>query len=222
MKRIHIPNMGPDTSTIPTAIALGVRECKQAGAAELTLITPVKNNLDSIGIGKFLGRDVAKRLMKGDRIPIGDQGASLTHHSVSTVQKARTPSVGLAFYVSKDDIKKLDDLRFDTLIFVPWLDNDGVEWAQKWDAETHGGSTTDSAVSLPTEVEESMKSLTTCVNLSSGLGHPSDKVHAKRRFSELRSEGITWSPSELEKWAVRNGWMAADAEELSKLSARYT
>lgn len=214
--------MGPDTTMIPTAIAVGVRECKLASATELTLITPVKNNLDAIVIGEFLGRDVAKRLMKGDRIPIEDQGVSLSHHSVSTVQKARKPSVGLAFHVSNDQIKKLDDLRFDTLIFVPWLDKEGVEWAQKWDAETHGGSTADSSVSLPKEVEESMKSLTTCVNLSTGLGHPSDKDHAKRRFTELRSEGITWDPSELEKWAVRNGWKAADAEELSKLSARYT
>jgi len=222
MKRIHIPNMGPDTATIPTAIAIGVRECKQANSAELTLITPVKNNLDTIVIGDFLGRDVAKRLMKGNRIAIGDQGVSLTHHSVSTVQKARTPSIGLAFYVSKDGIKKLDDLGFDTLIYVPWLDKDGVEWAQKWDAETHGGSTEDSSISLPSEVEESMKSLTTCVNLSTGLGHPSDKDHAKRRFSDLRSAGITWDPTELEKWAARNGWTATDAGELSKLSARYT
>lgn len=222
MKRIHIPNMGPDTSNIPTAIAVGVRECKLAGSKELALITPAKDNLDSIVVGEFLGRNVAKSLMKGARIPIGDHGVSLAHHSVSTVQKTRTPSVGLVFYVSKEAIKKLDDLQFDTLIFVPWLDTEGVEWAKKWDAETHGGSTGDSAVSLPPEVVAALKSLTACVNLSTGLGHPSDKEHAKRKFSELRSAGVTWDADELEKWAVRNGWKVADAEELSKLSSRYT
>lgn len=222
MKRIHIPKMGPDTSNIPTAIAVGVRECKQTGTTELTLITPVKDNLDSIVVGEYLGRDVSKRLMKGDKIKIGDHGVSLAYHSVSSIQKTKTPSVGLAFYVSKDAIQKLDDLSFDTLIFVPWLDEDGVAWAQKWDAETHGSSTVDSTISLPPEVEASLKSLTACVNLSTGLGHPSDKDHAKRRFSDLRSVGITWDPDELEKWAVRNGWKAADAEELSKLSSRYT
>ena len=214
--------MGPDTSNIPTAIAIGVRECKQAGTTELVLITPVKDNLNSIVVGEFLGRDVSKRLMKGDKIKVGDHGVSLTHHSVASVQKTRTPSVGLAFYVSKEAIQKLDDLRFDTLIFVPWLDKDGVDWAQKWDAETHGGSSVDSSISLPPEVDESLKSLTACVNLSTGLGHPSDKEHAKRRFSDLRSAGIKWDPIELEKWAVRNGWKAADAEDLSKLSSRYT
>ena len=222
MKRIHIPNMGPDPSTIPTAFAVGVRECKQAGSNELSLITPLKNNLDSTVVGEFLGLDVAKRLMKGDLIAMGDFGVSLTHHSVSTVQKTKTPLVGLVFYVSKDDIKKLDDLWFECLIFVPWLDKEGVEWAQKWGAKTHGGSTDDSSVSLPRQVEESMKNLTTCINLSTGLVHSSDKEHAKQRFSELRSAGITWDPKELEKWAVRNGWKAADAKELSKLSTRYT
>ena len=222
MKRIHIPNMGPDTSTIHTAIAIGVHECKQTGTADLTLITPVKNNLDTIAIGDFLGQDVAKRLMKGDRIVIGNYGVSLNHHSVSTIQKIRTPSIGLAFYVSKDDIKKLDALEFNTLIFVPWLNKEGVEWAQKWDAQTHGGTPVDSTISLPSEVEKSMKRLTTYVNLSTGLGHPSDKEHAKRRFTELRSAGVIWNPKELEKWAVRNGWKPSDAEKLSKLSARYT
>jgi hypothetical protein len=199
MKRIHIPNMGPNTSSIPTAISIGVRECKQAGTSELVLITPVKDNLDSIVVGEFLGRDVSKRLMKGDKIKVGDHGVSLTHHSVASVQKTRTPSVGLAFYISKEAIQKLDDLRFDTLIFVPWLDKDGVDWAQKWDAETHGGSSVDSSISLPPEVAESLKSLTACVNLSTGLGHPSDKEHAKRKFSDLRSAGIKWDPNEIEK-----------------------
>lgn len=221
MKRIHIPNMGPDTSNIPTAIAVGLRECKLADTTELTLITPAKDNLDSIVVGEFLGKDVSKRLMKGEKIKIGDHGVSLIHHSVATIQKTRTPSVALAFYVSKNSILKLDDIPFDTLIFVPWLDKEGVEWAQKWDAKTHGGSV-DSSISLPPEVIESLKGLTICVNLSTGLGHPSDKDHAKRKFSDLRSAGVKWDPSEIEKWAVRNGWKAADAEELSKLSSRYT
>lgn len=116
---------------------------------------------------------------------------------------------------------KLDDLHFDCLIFVPWHEAEGVEWAQKWDAETHGGETAGADVNLPTLVLETLKSLTTCVNLSTGLGHPSDKEHAKRKFSRLHVAGVTWVPDEVEKWAVRNGWRVADAHELATLSARY-
>ncbi|MFT4176044.1 MAG: hypothetical protein QM627_05255 [Luteolibacter sp.] len=222
MKRIHIPNMGPDQANIPKAIAVGIRECKSSTTDVLALITPVKDNFDSIVVGEFLGNDVSKRLMKGGHVPIQGQGISLSHHSVSTVQKGRTPKVGIAFYVSSSDIKKLDDLQFDCLIFVPWLDKDGEQWARIWDAETHGGTTVGAAVNLHTEVEKALSDLTACVNLSTGLGHPSDKEHAKRKFSQLRSAGITWDPSEIEKWAVRNRWKVSDAQELATLSSKYT
>ena len=222
MKRIHIPNQGPDKTRLPTALAVGVHECKQAGAAELALITSVKDNLDSIVIGEFLGKEASKKLMKGNHMPIGEHGVSLSHYSVATVQNARTPSVGLAFYLSKRDIQKLDDLNFEILIYVPWLDKDGSIWAEKWDAITHGASDSNNTINLPPEVQKSLVALTACVNLSTGLGHPSDKDHAKRKFAALRSAGITWNACELEKWAVRNGWKAKDAAELSKLSAKYT
>jgi hypothetical protein len=221
MKRIHVPNMGPDAGTIPKAIAIGIRECEAIGAGALTIITPAKNNLDSIVIGDFLGHDVAKSLMKGDSVPVGDRGVELRHESVATVRKIAAPKVGLAFYVSEDAIRKLDDIPFDCLIFVPWLDEDGEQWANKWNAETFQGKTEGAEIDLPHEVIDALKALTNSVNLSTSIGHPFDKEHAKRKFSELRSRGIHWRPTELEKWAVRNRWRAADAKELSELSARY-
>lgn len=222
MKRIHIPNMGPDKSNIPKAINVGIKECKANTTDVLVLITPVKNNFDSIVVGEFLGKDVSKRLMKGDRVPISGQGVSLSHHSVSTIQKGRIPKVGIAFHVSFSDIKKLDNLQFDCLIFVPWLDMDGERWARIWDAETHEGMTVGAAVNLPSEVEKALSDLTACVNLSTGLGHPLDKEHAKRKFSQLCSAGVIWDPSEIEKWAVRNRWKVSDAQELATLSSKYT
>jgi len=222
MKRIHIPNMGPNTANIPVAVAVAIRESKALGSDSVTLITPVKDNLDSIVLGDFLGRDAAKRLMKGSTVALGDYGVSLTHESVATMQKKRRASIGLAFYVSADSISQLDQLDFECLIFVPWLDKEGVKWAQKWNAETHGAPTVGTEVNLPEDVIVALKSLTTCVNLSTGLAHSSDKENAKRTFTKLRSGGIKWNPEEIEKWAVRNGWRADDAQELATLSGRYT
>lgn len=213
--------MGPSTENIPTAIAIAIRECKTLGCDTVALITPVKDNLDNIVLGDFLGRDVAKRLMKGDTVALGNYGISLTHESVATMQKKRQARVGLAFYVSKDSIQKLDALDFECLIFVPWLDKEGVAWAQKWNAETHGGQTEGADVDLPATVTDALKSLTACVNLSTGLGHPSDKDHAKRTFAKLRSSRVTWNPDEIEKWAVRNGWRTDDAQKLAELSRKY-
>ena len=45
----------------------------------------IKDNLDSIVVEEFLGTDVSKHLMKGDKIKVGDHGISPTHHSVASV-----------------------------------------------------------------------------------------------------------------------------------------
>lgn len=212
--------MGPDPDNLPIAFAVGVRECRSLGAKELTIITPVSNNLDSIVVGEFLGQDASKRLMKGEKVPMGETGVRLTHKSTRTIGQAT--KVGLAFYVSNDAIRKLDDLDFGCLIYIPWADQDGEQWAKKWDAEPHSGKTTGADIALPPALVDSLTSLTHCVNLSTGLGHPSDKNHAKRCFSEAKASGLTWDPSEVEKWAVRNGWNAEFAKELSEFSSRYT
>jgi hypothetical protein len=172
-------------------------------------------------IGEFLGPIPTKKLMKGQAVPIGIKGISMRHEGVASVQKAATPKIGLVFYVSEQAILNLDDLNFDCLIFVPWLDADGKEWAAKWNAQTAAAKTEGAKIDLPREVVESLESLTISVNLSTGLGHTSDKENAKRKFSLLQEQGIYWNPVELEKWAVRNGWKASDAKELSDLSAKY-
>jgi hypothetical protein len=220
MKRIHIPNMGPNEGNVTTAIAAAMKECREIGATEIALITPLKNNLDTIVVGQVLGEAASKRLMKGNAV--ADHGISLVHHSTATVANTETPQVGLAFYVSHGDIKKLDSLPFVVLLYVPWLDKDGVTWAAKWGAQTLGGGTQGQEVDLPAEVITALERLTRRVNLSTGLGHPSDKEAAQRVFSNLKSAGIRWQLAEVEKWAARNRWRPADAEELAKLSARYT
>lgn len=222
MKRVHIPNTGPDQSKISMAIEIGLKECKNTETNHLILITPLKDNLESIAVGEFLGADVSKRLMKGEKVPVGENGITISHHSISTIKNCTAPKIGIVFYVSSNEIKKIDDLMFECLIFVPWLDKEGDAWAQKWNAETHGEPMSVSQVDLPKEATTALLNLTVCVNLSTGLGHPSDREHAKRIFSKLRSVGIKWDPAEVEKWAVRNGWKTVDAEQLSKLSAKYT
>ena len=45
----------------------------------------VKDHLDPIVVEEFLGPDVSKRLMKGDKIKVGDHVKPPTHHSVASV-----------------------------------------------------------------------------------------------------------------------------------------
>lgn len=214
--------MGADSNNVKSAVAVAIREAKALGLDIITLITSVKNNLDRIVLGEFLGRDVAKHLMKGASVALGNYDISFTHESIATMKKKHRAQIGLAFYVSKDEILQLDQLEFECLIFVPHLEKEGVEWAQKWNAETHGMPATRTEVNLSQNIVAALDNLTACVNLSTGLKHPSDKNYAKRTFSKLRSNGLKWDPAEIEKWAVRHGWCAGDAQALATLSSRYT
>jgi hypothetical protein len=220
MKRIHIPNHGPDEGNVTTGIATALNECQEIGATQIVLITPVRDNLDSIIIGRILGEPAAKRLMKGGVISIADSEVEIIHHSMTTAVKARNLRVGLVFYVSGDNMKKLDSLPFDVLLYVPWLTEEGQAWATKWGAETLGGSTLNEEVDLPKDVTEALTRLSRSINLSAGLAHPSDLAHAKGVFSGLKAKKLRFSAAEIEKWAVRNGWKTAHAEELAKLAGR--
>ena len=221
MNRILLPNRGPDIDKVPVAIALGIRECKRVGADTLTIVTPAKNNLDSIVVGDFLGDAVAKKLMKGNRVMVGNEGVALEHESVAAAVKKHSLRVAVAFYVSAEDMIKLDALHLQALIYVPWLETEGVAWASKWNAETHGAQTIGGAIDLPQEVIKALEGLTAFVNRSTGLSHPSDKKHAKDVFSKLAVSSLKWAPEEIEKWAVRNGWRPDDASDLASLSSKY-
>jgi hypothetical protein len=68
-------------------------------------------------------------------------------------------------------------------------------------------------------VERALDSLTRLVNLSTGLGHPSDKAAAVGLFRILNGGGERYDPAEVAAWAANNGWGLAGARELGEVAA---
>jgi hypothetical protein len=153
MKRIQVSNMGADRNNVFTAITVGIRESDAIGVEQMTLITS-RRNLINTNIGEILGGAMSTKLMNGNSISIASHGINLTYESVSTIQKITTPQIGLAFYVSTEDIQKLDELDFDVLIFVPWIDTDGTNWAMKWNAEIYVSNNQNTAIYLFPNVDD--------------------------------------------------------------------
>ena len=71
-------------------------------------------------------------------------------------------------------------------------------------------------------VKEALKSLTSMVNLSTGILHPSDESAAKLYFKALHKEGVMLNESEVTRWAVSNGWQTKHASELGKLAQKIS
>ncbi|KPD24027.1 DUF1889 family protein [Idiomarina zobellii] len=69
-------------------------------------------------------------------------------------------------------------------------------------------------------VEEALKSLTTRVNLSTGLAHPLDSDSAKEMFKILSEHGESLNGNEITTWAAQNGWSNRHASELGDLGEK--
>jgi hypothetical protein len=73
---------------------------------------------------------------------------------------------------------------------------------------------------LSEPVEEALKQLTSTINLGTGLGHPLDKKHAERTIDKLRSEGHSFDPAEIRRWAQRNNWSSGAAADLEAIARK--
>jgi hypothetical protein len=69
-------------------------------------------------------------------------------------------------------------------------------------------------------VEKTMQSLTASVNLSTGLGHPSDKESAVQMLKLLNAAGEDYDTDQLRAWAVRHGWQPRHARSLAELAEK--
>lgn len=69
-------------------------------------------------------------------------------------------------------------------------------------------------------VEAALKTLTRSVNLSTGLGHPSDRDSAIWLFRKLKQAKITYNPMEIKGWLVRHGWMAEYANDVKEVAEK--
>ena len=77
------------------------------------------------------------------------------------------------------------------------------------------------ASSIPNAIViEALKSLTSSVNLGTGLGHPSDHDAAVWTFRALMEAGVPFDPDEVRAWAASHGWRMAAADELGDFAQR--
>ena len=121
MKKILIPNHGPNQETLSLAINKAIEECENFECNNFILVTPKKDNLESLYITTHLGRDNAKTLKKGGKVFIEGTNIFITHESSRTVESNSHNTIALAMHIPAKDIEKLSEMYFSCLIYIPWL-----------------------------------------------------------------------------------------------------
>jgi len=71
---------------------------------------------------------------------------------------------------------------------------------------------------MSTIIDEAVETLSSTVNISTGLSHPNDMNKAREIFKILHDNGEVILKDDVESAALSNGWNAADAEQLGSLA----
>jgi hypothetical protein len=126
----------------------------------------------------------------------------------------------LAIWADDQQLDKLEKLCAPAFCTIPWSRADIDDWKLNFNpVNLRTGDPAGSGDTVTSKgVVEALKSLTSRVNLSSGLGHPSDKAAAVQMFKVLRAGGELFDPDQVRAWAARNGWRADHARQLGVLA----
>lgn len=218
-KRFIVENNGADKAAVNTLFQEAVKYCVSNNICEITLLASSKSGFSSTVVGEVLGQQNSKSLTKGGNVNIGT-GVSLNLEIPKNISPAKNYGLVVGLYLSKQDLASLDSIvSAEALVFLPWLEDEGKKWMATWEPLVWGKSSWNvSPVSLPTSVGQELNSLTTMINLVTGLTHPSDKKCATDSLKNIKALGTNVTSTEIEQWATRNGWAPKHADALAKLA----
>lgn len=214
------------TRSDPEAIKSAFREvlgvCRQCGIGNLTLLVPTKKAFPDRVVGRFLGQEVSKDLCDKKTIAVSDD-LSMNLESVNTFQPYGEYGMVMGIHLSARGIDLMDStVSASAIVFLPWTEEEGKAWLETWNPVLLGKSDWQATrAPLPDEIADALQRITSSINLSTGLSHPSDKAFARRVLQDLRSGGLKADREEIRSWALRNGWHPRSAEELAVFCERY-
>lgn len=190
----------------------------QAFGARGVVCVPGLRQVDNLVPG--LSATEAARLKKDKQLRrLGTTIELVTERTGDMYTVGGTPV--LAVWVDDEQLEKIERERPSAICVIPWLGAQIVRWRDAYgptDMRSGASAPAKSAITNPV-VERALDSLTGRVNLSSGLGHPSDKAAAVGLFRILNAGGERYDPAEVSAWAANNGWGLDGARELGEVAA---
>ncbi|MFY2450878.1 hypothetical protein ACM90X_09770 [Enterobacter hormaechei] len=222
VSRFLIENNGSNQNNIKLAISKTYHLCKDAGLQRITLLFPAKRTFSHSDIATFLGEQAAKALLKDQKVDLGNN-ILLDFNIPKNFSVHGKHDIVLATYLTDKDMDIVDSARnVNSIVFLPWSEVEGKRWLSTWAPEIVGPSTwkVQKAQLLPPVGDEILR-LGRCINMSTGLSHPSDKDMAKRIFTSLKKQGFRATEEEIRQFAVNNGWEPVRAKELASFAKKY-
>jgi hypothetical protein len=217
--RYFIDAHGPDDGAVREGFAWLLRSAVERGSSRAAVFVSGLPQLESLG--RAIGTDAADGLRQDRELRL--DGVAIKALTAKKLPFSFEEGSILAVWVDDEQLDRLDGLRAPELCAIPRAHGDIDGWRAAWDPiDVRIGQNIglDEAIENPVVVR-AMKSLTTSVNLSTGLGHPSDKEAAIGMFRVLTAEGELFEPDQIRAWAVRHGWQPRHARDLAVLAEKF-
>jgi len=168
-----------------------------------------------------IGANGVTALQKNRRIRAS--GIDIELFTERTLRMTYRHGPALAVWADDKQLDKIENLGATAIGVIPWNCADITTWKRAWNpVDLRTGDTPNTAAATITNpvVLAALQSLTTRVNLSTGLGHPSDKAAASQLFIALRNAGERFDPDQVHAWAASHGWRANHARQLGELAQK--
>lgn len=210
---------GPDDDAVRDGFAWLLRSAAERGSRRSAIFVSGLRQVESLG--RAIGTGAAAALRKDRLLKVDAVTIELLISRKLPFSFEDGPI--LAVWVDDEQLDKLDGLGSPEICAIPWTQGDIDGWkSDRGPIDVRTGQTAglEETIENPV-VARAMEYLTNSVNLSTGLGHPSDKESAIGMFRILKAEGEPFDPEQIRAWAVRNGWKPRDARDLAKLAEKF-
>lgn len=219
--RVLVPLDSQDEQTFGLVLAYAEQIAKAAGVSDVILLTHTRGQLDGTGLSRFLGPAASKALAKGKTVNLS-WGGKVHSETMKTLGYQARSSVVIAYYADESLLDFVDGLHgIAGAVAVPWVPGEADGWAARWSAHVHGQEKQPPRVLIDDPVVvRALETLTTIINLSTGLGHPRDKQMANEILRILRAKGHDDPSGTIKSWAIRHNWSPTAASDLEALAKK--
>ena len=217
--RYLIENEGADETTFRLAIIESKTICHQLGLSRITLLVPAIGNISGSIVESNFGKDITKKLCNGESYKLNGIMIDLLSPRQKRFSFNTSYETVIAMHLSLDVIDAIELAA--ALVFLPWSEKEGKDWLSTCNPVILGKNAWQvQQVNLDPYVVAALNSLTSTINLSSGLLHSMDKKTTKVTLSTIKEAGHQPDPEDLRKWAMQNNWSSSGADALKKMAER--
>lgn len=218
-----IPVDSQDAEALGLALGYAQDICDKVGpdVKDVILLVHSKRQLEHTSLSRSLGAANVKALAKG---PIALSGGGRLHaETMKTLRYPPRRSVVVVYYAEPKILDYVDGLNNVVgVVAVPDIPGEADSWVARWGAIVHGQA---QQAPPPPLIDDpvfvrALDTLSSVVNLSTGLGHPRDKAMANEILRILRTKGHSDQSANIRSWAIRRGWRPDDAADLEALAKK--